>query len=290
MLVLNFHRIESPTGLEITRISPVRFTRFLDMIERSSLRVANAGTDPLDNNHQVLLTFDDGFDSVARNALPEFRRRGWTAVVFLIAGSIGKSDDWDVRLLGRRRPMMNWDDIRAWSGQGFEFGSHSLTHADLTALSEKALAAELAGSMRVIEDALGRPARFLSFPFGRHNARVREAAVAAGYEAAFATGGTLWDHGDPWMIPRVGITSLTSRLEFESMLRAVSMAERGEASPWRHRWPARVFEALNAGSATVGNWRRRWKLRSQVLDESEQAHAVNCAASNNHVTDATGLR
>ena len=42
--------------------------------------------------------------------------------------------------------MMSWDDVRHWSEQGMEFGSHSITHADLTALTDRALHDELKDS------------------------------------------------------------------------------------------------------------------------------------------------
>jgi peptidoglycan/xylan/chitin deacetylase (PgdA/CDA1 family) len=288
--ILNFHRIESPTGLEITRLAPARFCRFLDLIDQSGLAVARSGGNPLDPQNRVVLTFDDGFASIAHRALPEIQGRGWTAIVFLIAGSVGKTDDWDVRLLGRRRPMMNWDDIRRWSDAGIEFGSHTMSHADLTALSGQALKLELTDSKSAIEDALGQHVRFLSYPFGRHNACVQQAAAAAGYDAAFATGGRLWSRTDKWAIPRVGISALTSLLEFRTLLRAVADTDGGEGQVWRQRWPGRVFESLNAGSATIGNWRRARRSRLHPDDHVSPIDLPACDTSQNEVTGAAGSR
>ena len=289
VLILNFHRIESPTGLEITRITPARFCRFLEMIEHSGLTAARPGCDPLSVGNQVVLTFDDGFSSVARNALPELRRRGWGAVVFLIAASIGTTDDWDVRLLGRRRMMMNWDDIYEWSAAGIEFGSHTMTHSDLTALSDSALTAELGDSKGMLENKLGNPVRFLSYPFGRHDARVRQAAREAGYDAAFATGGTIWDHGDRYAISRINVSALTSLFEFRTILRAAANSGRGEGQ-MRPRWRNRLFESLNAGSAAVGNWRRARKSRPGTKDYMYPINNPSCNTDNRNATGPAGLR
>jgi len=290
VLILNFHRIESPTGMEITRITPARFCRLLKMIEQSGVTVAKPGGDPLYAENQVLLTFDDAFASVARHALPELKRRGWGAVVFLIAASIGTTDDWDVRLLGRPRMMMDWDDIYEWSAAGIEFGSHTVTHADLTALSDDALRSELADSRDTIETKLGQPIRFLSYPYGRHDPRVREAAEAAGYHAAFATGGTLWCRDDEWAIPRVGINQLTSLFEFESMLQAAPNGSGGEGKTWRRRWHGRVFESLNAGSAAVGNWRPARKPMPSAKDYMDPMIDPPRNTDNRTATGPAGLR
>ena len=66
------------------------------------------------------------------------------------------------------------------------------------------LRTELRASREQIEDALELPCRFLAFPYGEHDERVRAAARCAGYEAAFALPG----RSAPWdvfALPRVGI-------------------------------------------------------------------------------------
>jgi peptidoglycan/xylan/chitin deacetylase (PgdA/CDA1 family) len=259
MLALGFHRIEPPTGLEITRIGRARFERLLAMIEAAGLQ-GRTGDPAATAAGQVMLTFDDGYRSVTDAALPMLAQRAWSAVVFLIAGSVGKTDDWDVSLLGPKRRMMSWSDAREWAGQEIEFGSHTVTHADLTALSDRSLETELRESKTMIEEELGRPVRYLAYPFGRHNLRVRAAAQEAGYEAAFATGAGLSD--DRFAIPRAMIHGLTTLFEFRAILRK---AERDEESRPVHRgsWRSRFFQDLNAGSATVSNWRRARQSRNQ---------------------------
>lgn len=256
MLVLNFHRVESFTGFEITRLSPARFRMLMDILADSRLRVAPLGAEPLASSSDVLITFDDGFASIAEHALPLVHERGWGAIVFLVADAVGTHDDWDVRLLGRRRPMMSWEEARRWSEVGIEFGSHSLTHADLTALSERRLLMELRESRMKIEDKLGQAVRHLSYPYGRHNARVRQMAQGAGYDAAFATDASIEDGVDRYAIPRVNVHNLMSTFQYRSLLRVASPAQ-GRRDRWFGQGRSRLYTSLSAGSAVVGNWRRQ---------------------------------
>lgn len=242
MHVLNFHRVESPTGLEINRVSPRRFGQLLDVVSDSGLSVGRPGRDPLKIMPEVLITFDDGFASIGEFALPQLRDRGWAAIIFLISGSVGQGDDWDVRVLGRRRSLMSWPEVRRWSEAGFVYGSHSRTHRDLTALSPTQLTHELVDSKKEIEDTVGCEVKLLAYPFGRHNARVRDAAREAGYDAAFAVSG---ESGDRFAIPRVNVHSLMTASE----LRSVLLDNKPPS------WRTRLFTSLSAGSATVGNWR-----------------------------------
>lgn len=263
MIVLNFHRVERPTGLEINRMGPDRIARFLDAIGESGLSVGRPRRDPLKVMPEVLITFDDGFSSINDHALPMLQELGWGAVIFLISGFLGRNDDWDVRILGRRRPLLTWSQVKAWSDAGFVFGSHSRTHRDLTALTPASLERELLDSKREIEDAIGREVMTLSYPFGRHNERVRDAARDAGYDAAFAVNGSA---GDRFAIPRVNIHALMTIRELRSILMA-------DARP---TWPTRLFTSLSAGSATVGNWRgSQTESESLVRTSASAANVLN---------------
>ncbi|HUZ29750.1 MAG TPA: polysaccharide deacetylase family protein, partial [Solirubrobacteraceae bacterium] len=69
---------------------------------------------------------------------------------------------------------------------GMELGAHSMTHPDLRTLDDDALGAELADSKAAIESITGTECRTLAYPFGVHDARVRQAAGQAGFALAFA--------------------------------------------------------------------------------------------------------
>ena len=108
---------------------------------------------------------------------------------------------------------MTWDELRSVSAGGVEVGSHTMTHAHLPSLSDLELERELNDSRRRFEDELGRPCRFLAYPYGEENPRVQEAARAAGYDAAFALPGPSGPV-NPFALRRVGIYLRDNGLRF----------------------------------------------------------------------------
>jgi peptidoglycan/xylan/chitin deacetylase (PgdA/CDA1 family) len=83
---------------------------------------------------------------------------------------------------------------------GFELGAHSLHHPDLCEVDDATLDAELRGSKEAVETLTGEPCRTFAYPFGLHDARVRAATQAAGFELAFQYGPGVWE---PFAAPRI---------------------------------------------------------------------------------------
>lgn len=97
---------------------------------------------------------------------------------------------------------LTWDDLRGLRERGVEIGSHTMTHPHLTQLADAELERELVEARGRIEDEIGAPCRFLAYPYGDVDERVRSVARRAGYVAAFGLPGT---PGDTFDYPRVGI-------------------------------------------------------------------------------------
>jgi peptidoglycan/xylan/chitin deacetylase (PgdA/CDA1 family) len=160
--------------------------------------------------HTLHVTFDDAFRNVA-GALAALERLRVPATIFACAGLADDGAPLRVAELRDRAPAngdelltMSWDTLREVTDHGVEIGSHTLSHPHLPVLGEDELRRELRESRERVEDQLRRACRLLAYPYGQHDARVRAAARAAGYTAAFAldppTGAI-----DPWAVPRVGV-------------------------------------------------------------------------------------
>lgn len=67
---------------------------------------------------------------------------------------------------------MTADQIGEWANKGIEFGAHGRTHLDLTALSDKELDDEVAGSAADLAALLGSQASCVAYPFGPFDERV----------------------------------------------------------------------------------------------------------------------
>lgn len=122
----------------------------------------------------VLITFDDGYQNNFKIAYPIMKKYGLTATIFLISDRIG-TDDW----------YMTWEQVREMRRTGFVFGSHTLSHELLSAVSEEEVKKQLIKSREGIEWRLDVPARYLAYPGGDYNFRIEELARQSGYRAAF---------------------------------------------------------------------------------------------------------
>jgi glycosyltransferase involved in cell wall biosynthesis/peptidoglycan/xylan/chitin deacetylase (PgdA/CDA1 family) len=132
----------------------------------------------------ILLTFDDAYADVARHALPVLRRHGFGAAVYVASATIGKTDLW-TKSAGTIQ-CMTADEIRRWAKDGIEFGAHSRTHADLTALSPAELAHEVGGSADELQHVLGERVVTFAYPYGFYDDTVRR-EVERHFDLAFTT-------------------------------------------------------------------------------------------------------
>jgi peptidoglycan/xylan/chitin deacetylase (PgdA/CDA1 family) len=165
----------------------------------------------------IAITFDDGYRSVYENAWPLLRSRGITASVFLVAGCVGKANEWEAN--EAHQPLMNSSEISEMSAGGISFGSHTFTHRPLTALPPVEALDELTRSRTALESLLSKPVTTLAYPYNKHNRSVRAIARQAGYRAAVLGRGrlnALWTN--PQALMRIAIDTQTSDEGFESRL------------------------------------------------------------------------
>ena len=134
---------------------------------------------------RVLITFDDAFLDYREAAHPILRGLGFTAAVFAPTGPLGCAEDWP-GAADPARPLMSWDHLTALADDGVEFGSHTISHADLIAADPEARRREIEDSGRELANRLHRPTRSFAAPYGRVNRAVL-ADLRGRYEVAFGT-------------------------------------------------------------------------------------------------------
>jgi len=188
-MVLMYHGVadeaEDPNHL---CVAPSRFAEQLAWLKRRGLRGVSIGTlvDAMRAGRPrglVGITFDDGYVSVLEAALPELRRHGFTATMFIVSGRLGGSNEWDE---GPRWPLMSAGQVRELAAAGMEIGSHSTTHVRLAGLDARQLEAQVADSKASLADLVGAPVRGFAYPYGSMDAAARLAVRDAGYDYACA--------------------------------------------------------------------------------------------------------
>lgn len=206
--VLCYHRIGGPLELGVTRVGRSAFARQMMALATAGWRTVSlmefaATHQPHAARRTFLLTFDDGYASLADCAYPVLADLGFTATTFLITDYVGKTNTWDMRYTWDRIPHLAWGQIEHWRGRGFDFGSHGATHRRMTWLDDQAVQAELQRSRDVLRARLGAEVgRAIAYPFGAVDSRIVEHAKAAGYELGF---GGVKASGEPLNQARVPV-------------------------------------------------------------------------------------
>jgi peptidoglycan/xylan/chitin deacetylase (PgdA/CDA1 family) len=218
--ILMYHKLQArPDPGSDLAVTPEAFRAQLERLKRSGYRSVSlsalvrggAGLP----GRPVVITFDDAYGSVLALAKPLLDAAGFTATVFAVSRAVGKHNFWDDGQGAPPVPCLDRTALRALAQAGWEIGSHGATHADLTALDERALRAELEDSKCELEKLLGGPVTALSYPFGAWNPAVRAAAARAGYMAACAISpGTASVTADPLALRRVYVKPTDSMDDF----------------------------------------------------------------------------
>ncbi|MGC8594124.1 MAG: polysaccharide deacetylase family protein [Candidatus Kryptoniota bacterium] len=195
MVYLAYHKVDTKFEFGMTTTKPDKFRKHICGL----IKAGFSFKDLLSNS--VKLTFDDGYECFYKNVVPVLDEFGIKAMVFPIAGFVGLTNSWDIKLSFKRYCHMDRRQIREVAAMGHEVGSHTMHHYDLTLLSSAGVRSELEESKKVLEDIAGREISSLSFPFGRFNQRVIEIGNEVGYRSFFGLG----SFSKEGVIPRIPV-------------------------------------------------------------------------------------
>lgn len=207
--VLCYHRIGGAPELGVTRVGRAVFERQMRSLAAAGWRTLTLAefADPRATHHAprtFLLTFDDGYASLAESAYPVLEDLGFTATTFLITDFVGRENHWDMRYTWRPLKHLDWDEIAGWRARGFDFASHGARHRRLTWVDDITAGDELSRARETLIGWLGQEAgRAIAYPFGAVDQRVERLTRDAGYELGF--GGVRGDHGSRLHLPRVPV-------------------------------------------------------------------------------------
>jgi len=213
-MILVYHDIrenkngETVSGLSIT---PKRFENHLKYLKNryvvSSLsKMIEEYNDNKEISGQVAISFDDAFSGSFLYGYPLLKKYGFIATYFISTGYIGKSHDY-----------LSIEQVRILNENGFEIGSHTINHKDLSSLDRNDLEKEIVESKKYIES-LGIKVNLFAFPYGKNNNISIEAikiVKKAGYICCCSTtgySGINIEKFNPFYLTRTGINNINSLL------------------------------------------------------------------------------
>ena len=126
----------------------------------------------------IIITFDDGNLNTYTTAFPIMQKYGFTGVVYIVGRYMGADQ------------FMNADQIQEMAAAGWEVGSHTMTHSDLTLLEPQQQRREIVDSREFLQSQLGLPIDTIAYPFGTYDPAVLDYVYYAGYSTAVTLGST----------------------------------------------------------------------------------------------------
>jgi peptidoglycan/xylan/chitin deacetylase (PgdA/CDA1 family) len=195
----------------------------------------------------VVVTFDDGYAATlrAREILAAY---GYPGTVFVVTDFLDSGEPFNWRGLElppgsqalSQLASLTWSECRDLLESGWEVGSHTTGHGQLTDLGDDALHDQLRRSRARITEELGS-CDSIAYPFGQADRRVADAAVDAGYLAG-CTCSARHDVDEPMRRPRVNLSGsdtgfrlqvqlspLTERIRRTELVRLAWILRRGRS-------------------------------------------------------------
>jgi len=182
--ILCYHRFGTTNSKMV--MSPTRFASQLDWLAKNGYRVVRldelpdflAGRRPLPQK-SVVITIDDGYESVHRFAYPLLKQYGFPATVFVYTDFIGAGD------------ALRWPQLQEMVASGLiDIQSHSKSHRNLIERApgetDERYRSNLAAEMQVPKDILqrrleGHPVNAIAYPYGDANSVVVDNATRSGF-------------------------------------------------------------------------------------------------------------
>ena len=209
--ILCYHRLGTVGGK--MAVSQGNFAAQMEWLAKNDYRVVKLsqlagyldGKEPLPPK-AVVITFDDGYESVYKLAYPVLRKLGLPATMFVYTDFVGAGGD-----------AVSWSQLAEMQASGLmDIQSHSKTHRNLIERTsgenedryKRNLDSETAGPRDLIEQKLGTAGqvRHYAYPYGDANEQVLDALTRQKYTLAVTVnpGGNAF-YAQPLMLRRTMI-------------------------------------------------------------------------------------
>jgi len=164
---------------------------------------------------KIIITFDDGYEDVYLNAMPILKEFNFKATCFFVVNEIGKVNTWDSEQKDYKlMNLMNEKQVLDWHKNGFEIGSHTLDHKDLSVLSSNEKKNQIEKSRTALKEKFDVNVESFAYPFGSVD-NISHEIVKKNYKFAVTTNRSRYKTKNfpSTKIPRIPINFNTSKLK-----------------------------------------------------------------------------
>ena len=180
--ILMYHNVAHTDEYRTNTVSPEHFEQQMAYLKNHGFRVLSFAElvqltktgQPLPRKSAVI-TFDDGYADNYERAYGILRKYGYPAIIF-VPTDLMNTDGY-----------LTWGQMKEMADNGITIGSHTRWHAYLPDLTPAEQKDEIFGSKQAIEQNLGFPADYFSYPIGGFSEEIKQLVKEAGYQGAAAT-------------------------------------------------------------------------------------------------------
>jgi peptidoglycan/xylan/chitin deacetylase (PgdA/CDA1 family) len=215
------------------KISRARFKDHLDvLVQLRPARDSVHGLDAIPPSTGLLLSFDDGGVSAAREVPDLLEPHGFVGHFFMTTSQIGSAG------------FCSSSQLRSLRARGHVIGSHSHTHPRrMSILTDAQLEAEWRTSIEILQDVLGETVDTASVPGGYFSARVAKVAAECGIRWLFTSEPVTRVqavHGCR-VLGRFTLRTWSTREDVQSLVGRVGLARRRQWVLWNVKKVGKVL-------------------------------------------------
>lgn len=203
--ILAYHKIQDSFDLGISYTKVNQFEKQVKFLFENGYSTSSFNEyldEERTNSKRVIITFDDAYESVFENAYPILKKYNFTATLFVITKFVGTLNKWDYHFKEFRSRHLDWKQINLLAKEGWEVGSHTVSHPSLALCSSNQIWYELKHSKEVIENKLNKSVNIISYPFGKFNHKIINFVKKAGYQAGCTLGSNFTQKHYPYALCR----------------------------------------------------------------------------------------
>lgn len=161
-----------------------------------------------------VITFDDGYEDNFTNAFSVLQKYNFKATIYLVPNQT--INHWEEKNTTVLSNLLNEKQILEMQNSGLiEFGSHTLSHVNLSIISDEQLINELRESKKEVENITKKECEAFAYPYGKFDDKIVQAVKNAGYKNATVVKRGLFEQNDDiFTIKRIGILGTESFFDF----------------------------------------------------------------------------